>query len=169
MRSAQMKRGEKTRYDGRCRTRTEPREGVNPVVRFRNPQDGDVVVDDQVRGRVVFQNKELDDLISAWTLTLDSATLEKLMEDHGIPSGRIYTPAEMLEDAHFKAREAIVTTMHPTFGELKMQNVAPKLSKTPGNIRRPGPELGQHNSEIYGEVLAMTVEQMAELEAKGII
>jgi len=113
--------------------------------------------------------KELDDLISAWTLTLDSATLEKLMEDHGIPSGRIYTPAEMLEDAHFKAREAIVTTMHPTFGELKMQNVAPKLSKTPGNIRRPGPELGQHNSEIYGEVLAMTVEQMAELEAKGII
>jgi formyl-CoA transferase len=113
--------------------------------------------------------QELDDLISAWTLTIDSSTLETLMEDHGIPSGRIYTPAEMLEDAHFKAREAIVTTMHPTFGELKMQNVAPKLSKTPGNIRRPGPELGQHNQEIYGEVLAMTAEQMAELEAKGII
>jgi formyl-CoA transferase len=113
--------------------------------------------------------QELDDLISAWTLTIDSSTLETLMEDHGIPSGRIYTPAEMLEDAHFKAREAIVTTMHPTFGELKMQNVAPKLSKTPGNIRRPGPELGQHNQEIYGEVLAMTAEQMAELEGKGII
>lgn len=113
--------------------------------------------------------QELDDLIADWSKTIDSATLEKLMEDHGIPSGRIYTPAEMLEDAHFKAREAIVTTMHPTFGELKMQNVAPKLSKTPGNIRSPGPELGQHNSEIYGEVLAMTAEQMAELEAKGII
>ena len=113
--------------------------------------------------------KELDDLISEWTRTIDSAKLEQLMEEYGIPSGRIYTPAEMLEDAHFKAREAIVSTMHPTFGELKMQNVAPKLSKTPGNIRRPGPELGQHNAEIYGEVLAMTAEQMAELEAKGII
>jgi len=112
---------------------------------------------------------ELDDLISEWTRTIDSAKLEQLMEEYGIPSGRIYTPAEMLEDAHFKAREAIVSTMHPTFGELKMQNVAPKLSKTPGNIRRPGPELGQHNAEIYGEVLAMTAEQMAELEAKGII
>ena len=111
--------------------------------------------------------KELDDLISEWTRTIDSAKLEQLMEEYGIPSGRIYTPAEML--AHFKAREAIVSTMHPTFGELKMQNVAPKLSKTPGNIRRPGPELGQHNAEIYGEVLAMTAEQMAELEAKGII
>jgi formyl-CoA transferase len=113
--------------------------------------------------------KELDDLISDWTETIDSAKLEELMEDFGIPSGRIYTPAEMLEDAHFKAREAIVSTMHPTFGELKMQNVAPKLSKTPGNIRRPGPELGQHNKEIYSEVLAMTAEQMADLEGRGII
>jgi formyl-CoA transferase len=113
--------------------------------------------------------QELDDLISEWTKTVDSKTLEQMMEDHGIPSGKIYTPVDMLEDAHFKAREAIVTTMHPTFGELKMQNVAPKLSKTPGNIRRPGPELGQHNKEIYGNVLAMTAEQMAELESKGII
>jgi len=113
--------------------------------------------------------KELDDLISEWTKTIESGDLEKLMEEHGIPSGRIYTPADMLEDAHFKAREAIVSTMHPTFGELKMQNVAPKLSKTPGNIRRPGPELGQHNEEIYGEVLAMTAEQMAELSNRGII
>jgi len=63
LRASQLKRGEKTRYDGRCRTRTEPRAGVDPVVRFRNPVDGDVVVDDLVRGRVVFQNKELDDLI----------------------------------------------------------------------------------------------------------
>jgi glutamyl-tRNA synthetase len=58
-----MQRGEKTRYDGRCRDREAPREGVEPVVRFRNPLAGDVVVDDQVRGTVVFQNAELDDLI----------------------------------------------------------------------------------------------------------
>ena len=52
-------------YDGRCRDRTEPREGVDPVVRFRNPQDGEVVVNDLVRGRVVFDNSQLDDLIIA--------------------------------------------------------------------------------------------------------
>jgi glutamyl-tRNA synthetase len=63
MRAEQMARGEKTRYDGRCRTCREPRAGVTPVVRFRNPSDGEVVVEDQVRGRVVFQNRELDDLI----------------------------------------------------------------------------------------------------------
>ena len=65
LRAGQMERGEKTRYDGRCRDRTEPRAGVDPVVRFKNPLDGEVVVEDQVRGTVVFQNAELDDLIIA--------------------------------------------------------------------------------------------------------
>jgi glutamyl-tRNA synthetase len=65
LRADQMKRGEKTRYDGRCRERSEPRAGVDPVVRFKNPTSGEVVVHDQVRGRVVFDNAELDDLIVA--------------------------------------------------------------------------------------------------------
>ena len=65
LRAGQKERGEKMRYDGRCRDRTEPRDGVDPVVRFRNPLDGEVVVEDQVRGTVVFQNAELDDLIIA--------------------------------------------------------------------------------------------------------
>jgi glutamyl-tRNA synthetase len=63
MRAAQMKRGEKPRYDGRCRDRTEPKPGVPPVLRFRTPDEGEVVVDDQVFGRVVFDNRELDDLV----------------------------------------------------------------------------------------------------------
>ena len=65
LRAGQMERGEKTRYDGRCRERTHPRDGVDPVVRFKNPCEGEVVVEDLVRGTVVFQNTELDDLIIA--------------------------------------------------------------------------------------------------------
>jgi glutamyl-tRNA synthetase len=63
MREQQLARKEKPRYDGRCRDRREPRAGVAPVVRFKNPLDGDVVVEDQVHGAVVFKNSELDDLI----------------------------------------------------------------------------------------------------------
>jgi glutamyl-tRNA synthetase len=63
MREQQLARKEKPRYDGRCRERREARPGVPPVVRFKNPLDGEVVVDDQVHGRVVFKNAELDDLI----------------------------------------------------------------------------------------------------------
>ena len=63
LRKEQMASGKKTRYDRRCRERTEPDEGVAPVIRFKNPPDGDVVVNDQVKGRVVYHNEELDDLV----------------------------------------------------------------------------------------------------------
>ena len=66
MRDVQRARGEKPRYDGRCRRRTgPPPAGVEPVVRFANPPDGEVVFDDLVRGPVVFDNRELDDLVIA--------------------------------------------------------------------------------------------------------
>ncbi len=66
MRAEQMARKEKPRYDGRCRQRDLPSGEEAPyVIRFRNPEEGEVVVDDLVRGRVVFANKELDDLIIA--------------------------------------------------------------------------------------------------------
>jgi glutamyl-tRNA synthetase len=65
MREEQIARKEKPRYSGLCRNRTEPRPGIEPVVRFRNPLDGAVVVNDLVHGPVTFQNKELDDLIIA--------------------------------------------------------------------------------------------------------
>jgi glutamyl-tRNA synthetase len=64
MREKQLANKEKPRYDGRWRdSRETPPAGVTPVIRFRNPTDGEVVVDDQVHGRTVFQNTELDDLI----------------------------------------------------------------------------------------------------------
>ncbi|QGT78762.1 glutamate--tRNA ligase [Guyparkeria halophila] len=66
LREAQMKRGEKPRYDRRYRDFTgTPPAGVKPVVRFKNPLDGLVVVEDAIRGRVTFRNDELDDLIIA--------------------------------------------------------------------------------------------------------
>jgi glutamyl-tRNA synthetase len=65
LRADQMARKEKPRYDGRWRDRTDSRAGVAPVIRFKNPLEGEVVVEDQVHGRVVFQNSELDDLIIA--------------------------------------------------------------------------------------------------------
>ncbi len=65
MRTAQTARGEKPRYDGRCRHRTDRPAGAASVVRFKNPLEGEVVVRDVVHGEVVFKNAELDDLIIA--------------------------------------------------------------------------------------------------------
>lgn len=65
LRARQMASGEHVHYDRRCRDREGPRNGVKPVVRFKNPVDGEVVVQDAVKGRVVFENRQLDDLIIA--------------------------------------------------------------------------------------------------------
>src|ERR1700728_188775 len=65
LRADQTARGEKPRYDGRWRERTDAPADVPPVIRFKNPLEGEVVVEDVVHGRVVFQNTELDDLIIA--------------------------------------------------------------------------------------------------------
>lgn len=65
LRAEQMARKEKPRYDGRWRDRTDARPGVEPVIRFKNPLEGEVVVEDRVHGRVVFKNTELDDLVIA--------------------------------------------------------------------------------------------------------
>ena len=115
------------------------------------------------------RQQELDDLIADWTSGVDAGPLEELMEQFGIPSGKIYRTPEMLEDAHFRAREAIVKTMHPKFGELRMQNVAPKLSATPGGIRSPAPELGQHSEEIFRGLLNFDTARIEDLRARGII
>ncbi|MEW6692147.1 MAG: glutamate--tRNA ligase [Pseudomonadota bacterium] len=87
LREAQMARGEKPRYDGRWRPEPgkvlpEPPEGVQPVVRFKNPLDGEVVIEDMVRGRVVIRNEELDDLIIARSDGTPTYNLTVVVDDY---------------------------------------------------------------------------------------
>ncbi len=82
LRAQQMARKEKPRYDGCCRQRCEPPpEDVKPVVRFRNPTEGVVVVNDLIRGRVVFSNSELDDLIIARSDGTPTYNLSVVVDD----------------------------------------------------------------------------------------
>ena len=109
---------------------------------------------------------ELDQLIAEWSATLTSAELEELLNEHSVPNGKIYTAPDMLEDAHFAAREAIVKLAHPQLGEFPMQNVVPKLSDTPGAVRWVGPELGEHTDEVLAEVLGIDGDEATELRSR---
>jgi formyl-CoA transferase len=113
--------------------------------------------------------QELDDLIANWTATLDAQTLREILVAHSVPNGWIYRAPEMLADPHFAAREAIVRVHHPELGELAMQNVAPRLSATPGAIHWVGPELGAHNDEILGTLLGLSASEREALRAAGVI
>jgi formyl-CoA transferase len=113
---------------------------------------------------------ELDNLIEAWTKTLTVDQVEALMLDYSIPAGRIYRGPEMLADPHFAAREAIVEVPHPRWNGLKMQNVFPKLSGTPGAIRSIAPQsVGQDNDAVLGGLLGLSEDERAALAGAGVI
>lgn len=113
--------------------------------------------------------KELDGLINEWTRTVPLDELEERMNEFGVPCGLIYKAEDMLKDEHFKEREAIVDVEHPDFGLIKMQNVAPRLSDTPGAVRHVGPTLGEDNDYVLSELLNIDDDEKARLKDAGII
>ena len=111
----------------------------------------------------------LDDMISAWSKGFTADDLLALLEQHAVPAGRIYRAPDMLRDEHFIARESIVEVEHPKYENLKMQNVFPSLSATPGRVKWTGPELGQHNEEIYQGLLGYSASELERLRQDRII
>ncbi len=81
LRAKQMAKKQKPRYDGRCRLNREPKLGVEPVIRFKNPTEGHVVIDDCIKGKVVIQNNELDDLVIARSDGTPTYNLTVLIDD----------------------------------------------------------------------------------------
>ncbi|MFC7344398.1 CaiB/BaiF CoA transferase family protein [Saccharopolyspora griseoalba] len=113
--------------------------------------------------------EELDEIIASWTRKFDADDALERLHEAGVPAGRVYTAEDMVADPHYAARQAIVRLMHPQLGEFPMQNVVPRLSETPGEVRTVGPELGQHNEEIYGAVLGADAEQLRRWRDERVI
>jgi formyl-CoA transferase len=112
---------------------------------------------------------ELDAMISAWSAAKTCAELELICEAHGVPCGRIYRAPDMLNDPHFAARQAIIGVEHPVLGEFQMQNVFPKLSETPGNVRWTGPGLGAHTQEVLADLLGYDAAKIEALKSAKVI
>jgi formyl-CoA transferase len=111
---------------------------------------------------------ELDRLIAEWTVTIKSEELIETLRAAGVPVGRIYRAPDMLDDPHFLAREAIVRVPHPQLGDLAMQNVTPRLSATPGRVSWCGPELGEHNDEVFRD-LGLSDDELGALQSAGVV
>lgn len=119
------------------------------------------------RGR---NQKALDDMIQAWAASRTINEIEQIMIENGVPVGKVYRAADMLNDPHYAARESLTEVPSPRWPGIKQQNVFPKLSATPGKIRWAGPEsIGQHTEEVLTELLDLTPEQVEKLRASGIV
>lgn len=114
---------------------------------------------------------ELDALVAHWTRDQTTRAVLQVLRrtETAVPSGLIYRAPDMVDDPQFKARDSIITTQHPMFGPLRMQNVAPKLSETPGLVHSAAPELGQHNDEIFLQLLRLAPYRYEDLKGRGVI
>jgi crotonobetainyl-CoA:carnitine CoA-transferase CaiB-like acyl-CoA transferase len=118
-------------------------------------------------GRVEHE-QEIDAAITEWTCSMDSVTALAELEDARVPSGPIYSVADMFQDEHFKAR-GLFEEVSYNGGTLKIPAMIPKLSATPGRTDWAGPEVGAFNQEILGDFLGMSAGDLDKLRDDGII
>lgn len=111
---------------------------------------------------------ELDEIVGAWTATLACDEALAVLDEHGVPAGRIFTAPDMLTDPHYLARGMVHRLISTQGWEVPMTGVVPRFTATPGSIRHPGPTLGQHTDEVLGGLLGLSEEELAALAAEGV-
>lgn len=111
----------------------------------------------------------IDNEIGEWCAqhTLDEAM--KILVAHEAAAAPVYSVADVVTDPHFAARGSVVAVDDPNLGPVKMQAPSPRLSKSPGKIRSTGPRLGEHNREVYGELLGLGEAELDRLRRDGVI
>ncbi|MBN3752564.1 CoA transferase [Paraburkholderia sp. Tr-20389] len=102
-------------------------------------------------GRVA-QNAMLDAAITAWTSHHSIDDVLAALESAEVPSGRIYSVADIVADPHYQAREMLLKADLPGGASVKMPGIVPKLSETPGEVRWQGPALGEHTSSVLADL-----------------
>jgi formyl-CoA transferase len=118
-------------------------------------------------GRVV-RIIEIDDAIEHWTEQHRCADVLAVLEKAQVPSGRIYTVADIAQDPHYQARGMIQSVQMSDGTSLAVPGIIPKLSRTPGGHRHNAPTLGQ-DTDLILRGLGISVEQIQAMRAKGIV
>ena len=112
---------------------------------------------------------ELDGHISRWTKVRDNYEVMHLLQKEGVPAGVVTTPIELYEDFHLKERNFFVEATHREIGTCVYPGMFFKFSRTPARIRILPNLLGEHNDYVYGEILGMSREEIAQLEEEKLI
>ncbi|MEM5434122.1 CaiB/BaiF CoA-transferase family protein [Paraburkholderia diazotrophica] len=118
-------------------------------------------------GRVA-QTAMLDAAITAWTSHHSIDDVLAALESAEVPSGRIYSVADIVADPHYQAREMLLKADLPGGASVKMPGIVPKLSETPGEVRWQGPALGEHTSSVLAD-LGYEQSEIERLRREGAV
>jgi crotonobetainyl-CoA:carnitine CoA-transferase CaiB-like acyl-CoA transferase len=116
------------------------------------------------------QNSQaIDDEFEAWIGARPTAEVLSVLNDAGAAIAPIYDIRDVFADGHFQARDNLTEISDEELGPIRMQNVIPKLSRTPGAIAHAGPRLGEHTDTVLRELLSVPPEEIESLRADGVI
>ncbi|MFD4121111.1 CaiB/BaiF CoA transferase family protein [Alcaligenes faecalis] len=110
----------------------------------------------------------IDAAIGHWTSALELDKVLEILDQAGVPAGRVYDIADIAADPHYQARDMLLDSNLPDGTPLKVPGIVPKLSSTPGGIYRLAPHLGQDTEDILN-TLGISAEQQADWQARGLI
>lgn len=120
--------------------------------------------------RVRYKNQEfLNALARKWVAERTVEEVVETLTAAGIPVGPVYSIPQVMQDEHIRSRKMIVELEYPDTGKVPVPGLAVKLSRTPGALDQRGPELGEHNQQVYGELLGYSEQRLAGLKKAGVI
>lgn len=111
----------------------------------------------------------VDAIIGDWAASLGLEEADAILQAAAVPAARIYTMADVFADPHYSAREMLVDVPDTDLGSVRMANVVPKLSGTPGRIDRAGGQVGVDTRAVLSEVAGMAEAEISALETEGVI
>lgn len=112
---------------------------------------------------------ELDRLIEEWTLEYDHYEVMHILQQADIPAGPVLDARELIEEPHLNQRGVFEIVTHPEAGTHPYIGMFARFSRTPISIRTPAPCVGEHNQYVFGELLGLSREEIAQLEKQEVI
>jgi formyl-CoA transferase len=114
--------------------------------------------------------EEIEKIVAEWARARDASEIDRVLNDAGVICGPIYTIADIFEDPQFQARGMLLEQIDPEFGEFIAPGIVPKFSGTPCDVRWSATWAeGSHNRDVYGGLLGLSDEDLAELKEEGVL
>jgi formyl-CoA transferase len=110
---------------------------------------------------------EVHALIESWTSERDKWTVMETLGANGVPCSAVYDTGDLLTHRHMRERGMVQTMEHPA-GTYDVPGNPVRLSASPTEVTR-APLLGEHSAEVYGELLGLSEDDVAQLRADGVI
>ena len=121
------------------------------------------------REELVANAHAIHDIIRPWVAQRTLQENLHILDQYAVPCTKVYATSDIVADPQYEAREQILTVEAPDGTTLLQPGIVPRLTDTPGSVRRRAPNPGEHNDEVFGELLGVSSEELARLREEGAI